>query len=313
MKLPLTTHSLIPLFPSIPPPPSFINPGHICYSSAVLQSLIHCLLVSPFPFHLPLTDCLQLSSSFTHLFLVSLLNRSLPTSPISAIPFLSSIPNAPFSDMTVEMDASVFFKTLALALLDEADTGKQRILGRACRYMWTERMWCPGCGSEEKKKRWETFKSVPFPKKENEGLKDIMKDMLQRKKKDGRCGNDWCKAEHMWKQDGFGEDEKPFIFVVQVNRNKCENNTVIKITKRLKLEESLWIEGNENEEIIRYELMAVVRHLGNSSTTGHYVSDVRYAKEEIWYVCDDEYVGRLNDERIELQESQAYMFFYVLQ
>ncbi|CDW59639.1 ubiquitin carboxyl terminal hydrolase 37 [Trichuris trichiura] len=74
------------------------------------------------------------------------------------------------------------------------------------------------------------------------------------------------------------------------------------------------IEENEIEGFLprSFRLSAVVSHIGYSSTTGHYVSDVFDWKEREWYCYDDSTVSRTSESIVQKKrEKNGYIFFYV--
>uniref|UniRef100_A0A5S6QK77 Ubiquitin carboxyl-terminal hydrolase n=1 Tax=Trichuris muris TaxID=70415 RepID=A0A5S6QK77_TRIMR len=74
------------------------------------------------------------------------------------------------------------------------------------------------------------------------------------------------------------------------------------------------IEENETEGFLprSFRLSAVVSHIGYSSTTGHYVSDVFDWKERDWYCYDDSTVSRTSEHNVQKKrEKNGYIFFYV--
>ncbi|KFD48579.1 hypothetical protein M514_10513 [Trichuris suis] len=74
------------------------------------------------------------------------------------------------------------------------------------------------------------------------------------------------------------------------------------------------VEKNEIEGFLprSFRLSAVVSHIGYSSTTGHYVSDVFDWKEREWYCYDDSTVSRTSESAVQKKrEKNGYIFFYV--
>ena len=57
-----------------------------------------------------------------------------------------------------------------------------------------------------------------------------------------------------------------------------------------------------------YALRSVVEHLGEDSSTGHYVSYCRLKDPRSWVLCSDENVQRIHADRV--KKAQAYMLFY---
>ncbi|KAL7646244.1 UNVERIFIED_CONTAM: hypothetical protein RMT77_003153 [Armadillidium vulgare] len=62
-----------------------------------------------------------------------------------------------------------------------------------------------------------------------------------------------------------------------------------------------------------YRLVSVVSHFGQTTTTGHYVSDVLKCDEDKWYHYDDENVTSLSESVIggEGRQKNGYIFFYI--
>ncbi|KAB7505017.1 Ubiquitin carboxyl-terminal hydrolase 37 [Armadillidium nasatum] len=62
-----------------------------------------------------------------------------------------------------------------------------------------------------------------------------------------------------------------------------------------------------------YRLVSVVSHFGQTTTTGHYVSDVLKCDEDKWYHYDDENVTCLSESVIggEGRQKNGYIFFYI--
>lgn len=63
-----------------------------------------------------------------------------------------------------------------------------------------------------------------------------------------------------------------------------------------------------------YDAFAVLRHLGSSMGSGHYISLVRDAERHCWRRFDDERASDFNPRdlrtRDRLQNEQAYIVFY---
>ena len=57
-----------------------------------------------------------------------------------------------------------------------------------------------------------------------------------------------------------------------------------------------------------YSLRSVVEHLGEDSSTGHYVSYCQLKDPRSWVLCSDENVQRVHTDRV--RKAQAYMLFY---
>ncbi|WAR10025.1 UBP37-like protein [Mya arenaria] len=61
-----------------------------------------------------------------------------------------------------------------------------------------------------------------------------------------------------------------------------------------------------------YRLVSVVNHMGISSTTGHYISDVYDMKKRSWHSYDDSHVTNILESNVKSQrERSGYIFFYM--
>lgn len=61
-----------------------------------------------------------------------------------------------------------------------------------------------------------------------------------------------------------------------------------------------------------YRLIGVVSHLGQSSNSGHYISDVLNLKTNTWSIYDDLKVEKeTEDDVITSRSSTGYIFFYM--
>lgn len=70
---------------------------------------------------------------------------------------------------------------------------------------------------------------------------------------------------------------------------------------------------NEKGELpYSYKLVSIVNHIGLSSTTGHYKSDVYDMKKKTWYTIDDVRVEKTSEAAIRVErERTGYIFFYM--
>ena len=61
-----------------------------------------------------------------------------------------------------------------------------------------------------------------------------------------------------------------------------------------------------------YKLVSVVSHMGISSSTGHYISDVYDIKKRGWFSFDDSHVSKITESEVmSKRERSGYIFFYM--
>lgn len=61
-----------------------------------------------------------------------------------------------------------------------------------------------------------------------------------------------------------------------------------------------------------YRLIGIVNHIGNSSTSGHYISDVYDIKNNKWSSFDDENTLNILEKKILTDRTKSgYVFFYI--
>ena len=62
-----------------------------------------------------------------------------------------------------------------------------------------------------------------------------------------------------------------------------------------------------------YSLAAVVRHLGASASSGHYLADVLYEPSATWMRCNDEIVTEISIDKVLSERDNAYLLVYCRQ
>lgn len=109
-------------------------------------------------------------------------------------------------------------------------------------------------------------------------------------------------------------DQVPSIAAFHLKRFKNDGSFVEKIDKYvefpLELDLQPYTNLDQNDEELKYDLLAVVVHTGFSSTSGHYYCYIRVAPDE-WYRFDDSKVRWVQEEFVLMQE--AYILFYAKQ
>ncbi|CAL0314150.1 unnamed protein product [Lupinus luteus] len=107
-------------------------------------------------------------------------------------------------------------------------------------------------------------------------------------------------------------DQTPSVAAFHLKRFKTDGTYVEKLDKHvdfpLELDLQLYSVSNQNSiEPMKYDLYAVVVHLGLSATSGHYFCYVRSAPD-VWHRLDDSQVTRVTADYVLSEE--AYILFY---
>ncbi|KAE9596940.1 putative ubiquitinyl hydrolase 1 [Lupinus albus] len=107
-------------------------------------------------------------------------------------------------------------------------------------------------------------------------------------------------------------DQAPSVAAFHLKRFKTDGTSVEKLDKHvdfpLELDLQLYSVSNQNSiEPMKYDLYAVVVHMGLSATSGHYFCYVRSAPD-IWHRLDDSQVTRVSADYVLSEE--AYILFY---
>lgn len=126
------------------------------------------------------------------------------------------------------------------------------------------------------------------------------------------CEN--CKEEVLVEKQ-FMLDQAPSVAAFHLKRFKTDGSFVEKVDKHvefpLQLDLQPYTTGSQNTKVeLKYELYAIVVHIGFSSTSGHYFCFVRSAPET-WHMLDDSKVTSVQEEFVLSQE--AYILFYAKQ
>ncbi|XP_028103703.1 ubiquitin carboxyl-terminal hydrolase 21-like isoform X1 [Camellia sinensis] len=107
-------------------------------------------------------------------------------------------------------------------------------------------------------------------------------------------------------------NQAPSVAAFHLKRFKNDGSYVEKIDKHvefpLELDLLPYTGGDQNNDVeLKYNLYAVVVHIGFSSTSGHYYCFIRSAPDA-WYRLDDSKVTRVREDFVLSQE--AYILFY---
>lgn len=93
-----------------------------------------------------------------------------------------------------------------------------------------------------------------------------------------------------------------------LNRSNNATNTQPSNINDNTTNESLKKEPESNN----YRLIGIVNHLGESSTSGHYISDIYDIKKNEWSSFDDENVSIISEKKIITDRTKSgYIFFYI--
>ncbi|KAL1827179.1 hypothetical protein DCAR_0206338 [Daucus carota subsp. sativus] len=109
-------------------------------------------------------------------------------------------------------------------------------------------------------------------------------------------------------------EEAPSVASFHLKRFENDGSYVEKIDKHVKFPLELdlqpYTSSQNSDAELKYELYAIVVHIGFSATSGHYYSFIRSAPDT-WYKFDDSRVVRVREEFV-LSQS-AYILFYAKQ
>ncbi|OVA02943.1 Ubiquitin carboxyl-terminal hydrolases family 2 [Macleaya cordata] len=112
----------------------------------------------------------------------------------------------------------------------------------------------------------------------------------------------------------FTVDQAPSVATFHLKRFKSDGFYVEKIDKYveypLELDLQPFTSSNDLDASLKYELYAVVVHIGLSNSSGHYFCYIR-SSPQTWYRMDDSKVLRVREEYVLNQE--AYILFYARQ
>lgn len=107
-------------------------------------------------------------------------------------------------------------------------------------------------------------------------------------------------------------DKAPTVAALHLKRFKTDGSLVEKIDKYvsfpLELDLHAYADNSQTDNVeMKYDLYAVIVHIGFSYCSGHYYSFIRSAPNE-WYKFDDSKVVRVREDYVLSQE--AYVLFY---
>ncbi|KAF5441925.1 hypothetical protein F2P56_037125 [Juglans regia] len=126
------------------------------------------------------------------------------------------------------------------------------------------------------------------------------------------CEN--CKEEVLVEKQ-FMLEQAPSVAAFHLKRFKTDGPFVEKVDKHvefpLELDLQPYSTGSQNNSVeLKYNLYAIIVHIGFSSTSGHYFCFIR-SSPETWYCLDDSKVTSVQEEFVLSQE--AYILFYARQ
>ena len=154
---------------------------------------------------------------------------------------------------------------------------------------------CAGCGTNFVS--FEPFYDINIQPVAN--IKSAIENALHNKNGEFNCT--YC--ESLQKCDSLSKIyEHPKVLLVLVNRYTISpySNTIRKNNTKICLEQEMSLYGR------KYELNGVVLHIGTSTTSGHYIANVKMDK--FWYSCNDSSVEKVKS--LSNPCSNAYLLFY---
>ncbi|PHT96652.1 hypothetical protein BC332_34423 [Capsicum chinense] len=104
----------------------------------------------------------------------------------------------------------------------------------------------------------------------------------------------------------------PFVAIFHLKRLQNDGSVVRKVEKHvsfpLELDLLLYTDNNQtNNEQIKYDLYAVIVHVGSTSSSGHYYCFI-CAEPNEWYKFDDSMISRVHEDLVLAEK--AYVMFY---
>uniref|UniRef100_A0A8D0H8J5 ubiquitinyl hydrolase 1 n=1 Tax=Sphenodon punctatus TaxID=8508 RepID=A0A8D0H8J5_SPHPU len=76
--------------------------------------------------------------------------------------------------------------------------------------------------------------------------------------------------------------------------------------------EELKRNAETGEVLHSYRLVSIVSHIGNTSSSGHYISDVYDIKKQSWFTYNDLEVSRIQEASVQCDRDRSgYIFFYM--
>jgi len=102
----------------------------------------------------------------------------------------------------------------------------------------------------------------------------------------------------------------PQILILVLNRGHGVQFK-IKMDFCLELDLSNFIQTRKNNEMIKYDLIGVVTHMGESGASGHFIASCKSPIDGQWYQYNDDLVYRINNFNNEiLNHAMPYVLFY---
>ena len=102
----------------------------------------------------------------------------------------------------------------------------------------------------------------------------------------------------------------PQILILVLNRGHGVQFK-IKMDFYIELDLSNFIQTRQNNEMIKYDLIGVVTHMGKSGASGHFIATCKSPIDGQWYQYNDDLVYRINNLNNEiLNYAMPYVLFY---
>ena len=102
----------------------------------------------------------------------------------------------------------------------------------------------------------------------------------------------------------------PNILILVLNRGKgIQFNVKLEFYTELNL--TYFVEARQNNEMIIYDLIGVVTHMGESGASGHFIANCKSPIDGLWYQYNDDLVSRIQDFNSQiLNYAMPYILFY---
>ena len=102
----------------------------------------------------------------------------------------------------------------------------------------------------------------------------------------------------------------PNILILVLNRGQGIQFR-IKLEFYTELNLTYFVEGRLNNEIIIYDLIGVVTHMGESGASGHFIATCKSPIDEQWYQYNDDMVYKIKDFKSQILDyAMPYILFY---
>lgn len=300
------------------------NLGNTCFLNAVLQCFTHTV-----PFVEGLRSCAHnlpcgrdsddfcVICALHHHVDLSLANPGKAVSPLRLVENLKYFSS--FFQRYQQEDAHEFLQCMLdkvdTSLLDSRSTLNGTLVKQIFGGRLISKLRC--CSCNHSSDSYESIVDLSLEIKDVDNLPHALESFTMVEKIGGSDTKFTCEGckEEVLAEKQFMLDQAPSIATFHLKRFKSDGSYVEKIDKHvaypLEFDLQPYLSGNQDTSVqLKYELYAVVVHVGLTATSGHYFSCVRSCPDK-WYKLDDSKVTRVGEDYVLSQE--AYILFYASQ